>query len=70
MIPAVVIDMGGIEGLQLGVRPKPLYHTDFLEITNLCGMNRLIPEVNSSQKVDHKSFINRSQSVEWMTEST
>ena len=32
-------------------------------------MNRLIPEVNSSRKVDHKSFIDRSQSVECMTES-
>ena len=34
------------------------------------GMNLLIPEVNSSRKLDHKSSIDRSQTVECMTEST
>ena len=41
----------------------------FLELVNLCGLNLLIPEVNSSQKLDHKSFIDRSQSEECTIES-
>ena len=41
----------------------------FLELVNLCGLNLLIPEVNSSRKLDHKSFIDRSQSEECTIES-
>jgi len=42
----------------------------FLEFVNLCGLNLLIPEVTSSQKLlDHKSFIDRSQSEECTIES-
>ena len=33
-----------------------------------CSINHLIPEVNSSPKLDHKSFIDRSQVVECTTE--
>ena len=40
-----------------------------LELVNLCGLNLLIPEVNSSRKLDHKSFIDRSQSEECRVES-
>ena len=46
------------------------YGRPFLELVNLCGMNRWIPEVNSSRKLDPKSSIDRSQSVECTTEST
>ena len=46
------------------------YCRPFLELINLCGMKRLIPEVDSSQKLDYNSFIDRSQSVECTTEST
>ena len=45
------------------------YSILFLELVNLCGLNLLIPEVNSSRKLDHKSFIERSQSEECMIES-
>ena len=41
----------------------------FLELANLCGLNLLIPEVNSSRKLDHRSFIERSQSGECTIES-
>ena len=41
----------------------------FLELVNLCGLNLLIPEVNFSWKLDHKSFIDRLQSEECMIES-
>ena len=37
------------------------YGRPFLELVNLCGMDRLTPEVNSSRKLDHKSSIDRSQ---------
>ena len=43
------------------------YCRPFLELVNLCGMKRLIPEVDSSQKLDYNSFIDRSQSVECTT---
>ena len=46
------------------------YCRPFLELVNLCGMKRLIPEVDSSQKLDYNSFIDTSQSVECTTEST
>ena len=46
------------------------YGRPFLELVNLCGTNRLIPEVNSTQKLDNRSSIDRSQSVECTTEST
>ena len=36
---------------------------------HVCGINRLIPEVNSSRKLDHKSFIDISQSEECTIES-
>ena len=49
---------------------RDTYSRQFLELVNLCGINRLIPEVNSSRKLDHKSFIGRSQSVECTTESS
>ena len=49
---------------------RDTYGRQFLELVNLCGINRLIPEVNSSRKLDHKSFIDGSQSVECTTEST
>ena len=38
------------------------YGRPFLELVNLCGMNRLIPEVNSSLKLNNKSSIDRSVS--------
>ena len=41
----------------------------FLELVNLCGLGLLIPEVNSSRKLDHKSFIDRSQTEECTIES-
>ena len=46
------------------------YGRPFLELVNLCGMNRLIPEVNSTLKLNHKSSIDRSQSGECTTEAT
>ena len=36
------------------------YGRPFLELVNLCGINRWIPEVNSSRKLDPKSSIDRS----------
>ena len=47
---------------------RDTYSRQFLELVNLCGINRLIPEVNSSRKLDHKSFIDRSQVVDCTTE--
>ena len=46
-----------------------IYGRPFLELVNLCGMNRFTSEVNSSRKLDHKSSTDRSQSLEWTTES-
>ena len=49
---------------------EDIYGRPFLELVNLCGMNRFTSEVNSSRKLDHKSSTDRSQSLECMTEST
>ena len=46
------------------------YGRPLLELVNLCGMNCLIPEVNSSRKLDHKTFIDKSQSAECTTVTT
>ena len=53
MLPAVVIEMGGIHRSHTvrGMVKKP-YHTDFFVL--VCGLYRLIPEVNLSRKLDHK----------------
>ena len=40
-----------------------IYGRPFLELVNLCGMNRFTSEVNSSRKLDHKSSTDRSQSL-------
>ena len=46
------------------------YGRPFGELVNLCAINRWILEVNSSRKLDPKSPIDRSLSVECTTEFT